>query len=469
MNKSIVGAVWLMLASCALAEIDAVPIYQVINAQGDFIQVTLTHDIYRYSSQPDLHDLVVQDAEKNPLPYHVLTAKEQPQTSEPKFIATSLPFFPIAVDATPDTLRKLHTQAANLRGNNLQIVTSDKILDNKTPEFYLVDVSKLDHDITSIVVDWMANPGNEYLEVQLEGTHNLQDWDALASATLVQITQQRQSLKRDHIAVSLAKNDYQFLRLRVIRGADNLQITQINAEQKIGGPTPATVQQESWPVAGQPAKDQNTVYFATPHSKSQPVAAWEFMRDETTPVESLAVDFGNSVYADEVKVFSRRAENQQWQLQYQGIMFNAQVGSQWQKNDAIKLGRYFNHNSDSFWRLELNQSMRGKVNPQLILSWRPFELQFIGNSKPPFQLAITSNSESSLYRDQVFTQMTSATKPQWKQASLQALKVEVSSVKKPAPFNWKQWLFWGLLLVAVVVLLGFSLRLFKQIDSSAGR
>ena len=233
MNRSIFGIALLAIANFASAATEPVSIYQVINTQGDFIQVSLTHDIYRYSIQPNLSDLVVMDAEKNPLPFRLLPATPQIQNAEPKITSTSLPFFPVAVDATPDTLRKLHTQAINVQGDKLQIATSDKTLNNKTPEFYLVDLTKLDHDITSMVIEWTANPGNEYLEVQLEGARNLQDWTSLANATLVQIAQQGQSVTRNRIDLFLAKKDYEFLRLRIIRGADNLQITRISAEEKM--------------------------------------------------------------------------------------------------------------------------------------------------------------------------------------------------------------------------------------------
>lgn len=451
------------LSSVAFASQDATPIYQVSDAQGTFIQVPLTHDIYRYTSHSNLQNLVVLDAEKNPLPYRLVAIAPQEQKKEPSVIVNALAFFPVAVDATPDTLRKLHTSQVKVQGDSVQIATSDKTLNNQTPEFYLVDISKLDHGITSLIVDWDAQATNQYLEVELEATRNLQDWISLGNSTLVQINQQEQSLKRNHINLAMAQKEYEFLRLRVLRGAENLHITGVTAEQKIGAPEQIKKISETWSLSGQLAKEQSTVYFPNSHSKAYAVAAWEYVRDEATPVESIAIDFGTNTYGDNAKLFSRNAENQNWQLQNQGIWFNAQIGSQWQKSDAVNI--YRNH--DKFWRIELNESAKNISAPQLVFTWQPTQLQIILNNKPPFVLAISTDQNSSYNREQIFSQIISASSPTWSAANLIKLNVQPEAIAAAAKtVDWKQWIFWAALLLAVAVLIVFSLKLFKQFKNA---
>lgn len=462
MNKFIANLARIILLGSptfAMAEQNATPIYQVSDAQGIFIQVPLTHEIYRYTSHANLQNIVVLDAEKNPLPYRLITIAPQEQKKEPTLIVNPLAFFPIAIDATPDTLRKLHTSQVKVQGSGVQIATSDKTLNNKTPEFYLVDISKLDHDITSLIIDWNAQVANQYLELELEATRNLQDWSSLGNATLVQINQLEQSLKHNHINVAIARKEYEFLRLRVLRGAENLQITGVAAEQKIGA-TEIQKVNEAWNVAGQLAKTQTTVYFPNSHSKTYAVAAWEYIRDEATPIESLAIDFGTNTYGNSAKLFSRDAENQSWQLQHQGIWFNAQVGSKWQKSDAVNV--YRNH--DKFWRLELNESAKNMSAPQLVFAWQPTQLQIIANNKTPFMLAISTDKSSGDNREQVFNQILSSASPQWQAATLIKLNVQPEAVTSASKaIDWKQWIFWAAILLAVVVLVVFSLKLVKQL------
>lgn len=438
------------------------PIYQVNDVQGTFLQVPLTHDIYRYSQHANLQDLEVLDADQNPLPYRLVSIVPEAKPTEPKIVISQLNFFPVAADATPDTLRKLHSTQVKVQGDKVLVTTSDKTLNNTTPEFYLVDVSELDHDLTSLSIDWLAQIDNQYLEVELEASRNLQDWFSLAKSTLVQINQQEQSLKRNHIDVSIAKKDYEFLRLKILRGAENLHITAVAAEQKIGLSVDAPLVKEEWSLGGVLAKNQTTVYLLNSHSKSYPVSAWEFIRNETTPVDTVAIDFGTHTYGDGAKIFSRNATNQNWQLQQQGIWFNALVGSQWQKSNPVSVVR----NHDRYWRIELNESAKN-INPNVIFGWAPIQLQIITNNKPPYILAINGSGNNGYNREQVFQQILTTSVPVWINAGLTSLNVqpEAISVAQKA-LDWKQWLFWVALMLAVGVLLVFSLKLFKQLNIS---
>ncbi len=458
------SAIGILLGLISLAHTTgaATAIYQVNETKGTFLQVPLDHEVYTYSKQPNLQDLLVLDADKNPLPYRFVSVAAKNDSTEEKIISDSLHFFPVAVDASPDTLRKLHTTQVAVRGNNIQIATSDKTLDNTTPEFYLIDISQLHHSLTGLSIDWAAQTSNDYLEVELEATRNLQDWFSLATATLVQINQQEQSLKRNHIDVNIAKKDYEFLRLRILRGAEHLQITQVIAEQKLGA-VPEKIAKETWAIKGLLAKTQSTVYLPNSHSKSYPVTAWEFTRNENTPIDSLSIDFGSAIYGDSAKIFSRAGEDQHWQLQHQGIWFNALVGSQWQKSNPVTIYA----NRDKFWRIELNDSAKNISAPNLVFGWQPTQLQIITNNKPPYLLAVDNQKNMSFNGDQVFNQILAASTPVWVSTGLTKLNIQPDDITQPKkPVDWKQWLFWVALLLAVGVLLGFSLKLFKQLKAS---
>lgn len=441
------------------------PIYQISETQGTFIQVPLTHDIYRFSHEANLSDIVVLDMMQNKLSYRLAPlAPEQEKAVQPAVnvvASDALPFYPVPVDATPDTIRKLHTTQVKVQGSSVQISTTDKTQNNQNPEFYLIDVSKLVHDINSLTIDWVANEANQYLEIELEGSRNLQDWSLLGHNTLVLINQQDQVLKRNQIDVNIAKKDFEFLRVRVLRGGENLQITGVTAEQKNSveaAPQPVI---ETWSLTAQLAKNQTSVYFANSHSKSTSVSAWEFTRAESTPVDTLNIDFGNSAYGDIAKIFSRNSEEQNWQLLQKGIWFNAQVGDQWQKSEPVNVNR----NTDKYWRIELNEAAKGNTNPVLVLGWKPVQLQIITNNKPPYKLAVSKLSDESYTRNQVFNELIGKAKPTWTTSSLISLNVKPEEIHVTEnPVNWTQWLFWAALILAVIVLLIFSLKLFKQMQ-----
>lgn len=466
MNKYITSIAVILGSVCLInLAYGATAIYQLNETQGTFLQVPLTHEIYRYSQQTNLQDVEVLDADKNALPYRLVTIAPEVKQIDPKILVDELRFFPIAADATPDTLRKFHSTHIKVQGDSVQVTTSDKTLANANPEFYLIDVSKLDHDATSLGIDWVPQTDNQYLEVELEATRNLQDWFFLAKSTLVQIEQEEHHLKRNHIEVAIAKKDFEFLRLRILRGANNLQITHVTAEQRIGAAEKPHIEKESWSLMGDLAKNQNTVYLPNSHSKSYPVAAWEFIRNDTAPIDSIAIDFGTQTYGDSARIFSRTTENQNWQLQQQGIWFNAQIGKEWQKSNPVNI---VPPNRDKYWRIELNETLRDKLIPSLIVGWQPTQLQIITNNKPPYVLAINQDKTTSYNREQVFNQILATANPAWVSTGLIPLNVQPEAlINAPKAIDWKQWLFWVALMLAVSVLLVFSLKLFKQFNRNS--
>ncbi len=461
MNKFLVGAFsFLFMGQALAAESNAIAIYEVQNAQGSFIQVPLTHELYSYSQHPNLHNLAVLDAEQNSLPYRLVSTNQRGH-AEPKIISSSLAFFPVAADATPDSLRKLQVTHVSVQGNKVQIATSDKLLDSKAPEFYLIDISKIEFDISKLRIDWDVQTDNQYLEVELAATSNLQDWISLGRATLVNLSAQGQSLKRNSIDANIAKGEYEFLRIRVVRGAENLKISQVIAEQKQILPELPQKLRESWRLQGELAKTQTSLYLPSSHSKTYPVAAWEFARNEVTPIEQMSIDLGANYYGDRVILLSRNNLNENWQLQHQGVWFNVQLGSQWQASDSIAL----RFNSAKYWRLELSSLASSIKNPALVFFWYPLELQFIANHKPPFTLAIQPNQIDRNNREQIFEQILATSSPNWERASLHKLDVSPDAVTNiPTSRDWKQWIFWCALMLAVVVLLLFSFKLFKQLN-----
>ncbi len=453
-------AVFVMSPSVAFC---ATPIYEITEANGTFVQVPLQYGVFQYTTSTTLDDLVVLDSSGNSLPYRVVAVTPQNPELKENISIEPLAFFPVAPDATPDTLRKLHTTQVSINENKTQVITSDKTLNNAIPEFYLIDVSKVDHDLSGISVDWSGQANNQYLEVELEATHDLSTWFPVAKTTLIRISQDGESLTRNLIAIKILKKDFEFLRIKILRGAENLVITKIFGEQRTEQLAEKPLLKETWSVKGKVATSQATVYVPNSHSKAVSVAAWEFERDEIAPIDKIAIDFGTTSYAGGVKILSRDDENKKWSLRHQGIWFNTQVGDSWEKSTPIN-----NYpNRDRFWRIELNESARSIPNPSLIVGWQPYQLQIITNNKPPYTLAVETDKKAGENRDQVFNQILSATNPQWVEARLKSLDASPTTFdKSKKAVDWKQWLFWVALILAVGVLLAFSLKLLKQLNST---
>ena len=57
----------LLLGASTLVNAEVIPVYQIDDAPGTYVQTTLTHDIYRYTADSQLNDLVVVDQQGNKL------------------------------------------------------------------------------------------------------------------------------------------------------------------------------------------------------------------------------------------------------------------------------------------------------------------------------------------------------------------------------------------------------------------
>ena len=446
------------------ASAEVIPVYQINEAPGTYVQTTLTHDIYRYSAGTQLNDLVVTDQQGNKLPYRITAPSTQ--VSEQSQLSNAR-FFPVVVGLPPEALIALSSASIRLDANRISVsvekTDNEKLQDQSAPvDFYVVDVSDVKTRIDKLVVDWQASDANQYLEVQVSGTNDLSSWSSITQTTLVQLQKEGQLLTRNKIAVNLGERHYAYLRLKFTRGNENLQLTKVQIEntEKIAN----AMVVDQWEVKGALAKDQNSAIRAGNHAATIPIAAWEFARDDVAPVTNISLNLGNTMYGDNIKVFSRNNQKQPWQLRHQGIWFNAQVGSDWQQSDAINIY----NTSDTYWRVELNELVRTTLNPTLVFHRQPQTLQFIANNAAPYKIAIDDEAAPNNQHTsaQIFSQLVGGKELQWGQVVFTELKPSIDSFARTGmQVSWKTILFCGILFLAVAVLVGVAVRLMGQMKN----
>jgi hypothetical protein len=449
-------------SAITLAEVT--PVYQINEVPGTYVQTMLTHDIYRYSADAQLNDLAVTDQQGNKLPYRIVapsvTRAEQAQQ-------TNVRFFPVAVGAAPETLLALSSASIRLDANEISVsvVKTDKEeLQNHAvaTDFYVVDLSDLRSRADQLIVLWPASEQHQYLEVQVNGTNDMTNWTPVTKTTLVQLHKGGEQLTRNKIALNLSLNQYAYLQLKFTRGGEQLQLTQVQVENidKIASAPVA----DAWQLAGTLAKKQESALHSINGGKKAPVAAWEFTRDDIAPVSQLNISLGTIMYGDNIKVFSRGSEKQPWQLLHQGIWFNAQVGDIWQQSDAINI----HNNTDTQWRIELNELVRTTASPHLTFIRQPQILQFIANNAAPYNIAIDTDAAPGTQQtsSQIFTQLVNGQERDWAPVSYTELKPNINNFARHSmQMSWKTILFWMIIIGAVLVLVGVAVRLMGQMST----
>jgi hypothetical protein len=462
--KKYLSTIAMALGFSAVSNADIVPVYQINAATGSYVQTTLTHDIYRYSADTQLKDLIVTDQQGNKLPYRI----SAPNTKTSVQIQqTPVRYFAVPVGAAPETLLVLSSASIRLADNEISVSVekgSAPVPENQTvpTDFYLVDLSDVRMRVDNLSILWPINEAHQYLEVEVSGTNDMTNWTPITNTTLVQLQKEGEYLTRNKIATNLSEMQYAYVRLKFTRGGDNLKLTNVHIENTVAVANAPAV--DTWEVQGALAEKQDSAMLAERHTNHMPVAAWEFIRDDIAPVNQVSVNVGNIQYGDRITIFSRRSSKQPWQLVHQGIWFNAQIGSDWQRSDAI--GIY--SNSDTQWRLELNELVRTSVKPTLVFHRTAQTLQFIANNTAPYNIAIDNQATTNhqAVSSQIFAQLINGKDVQWESVNVEPLNPGLGSfARHHIEISWRTILFWVVLIGAVGVLVFVAVRLVGQMHA----
>lgn len=453
----------LLLGLGMWANADVIPVYQIKDTAETYLQTTITHDIYRYSSSIQLNDVVVTDKEGNKLPYRITPPSTQ---SSEQSHQKSVRFFPVAVGVPPEIILALSSASIRLDDNGIS-VSAEKTINTELQEqaapidFYVVDLSELRERADKLVVNWQVNETNQYLEVQVSGTNDLTNWAPLAQSTLAQLQKDGERLTSNKLTLNIAEKQYAYLRLKFTRGGEKLELTDVHVENtdKIPNVPPADI----WNVDGELADEQDSA-LRSADLKNTPVAAWEFTREDIAPLNAVSLDLGATAYGDSIKVFSRSSEKKTWQLVHQGVWFNAQVGNEWRHSNPINLQGA----SEVYWRVEFNERVNKTLTPALVFHRQPQHLQFIANNAAHYNIAIDTQAAPNNQQTstEIFSQLINGKNVHWAQTNFTELKPSLSSFTRHATlFSWKTALFWIVLLGAVGTLIFVTLRLMGQMKN----
>jgi hypothetical protein len=455
-----------LLLSCGsilTVQAETIPVYKLGQAQGTYLETVITHDLYRYSSDARLKDVVVIDARGNKLPYRI--SAPDAQIAE-RVEQIPVRFFPVAVGTAPETLLALSSASIRLDANEISVSVeksiNEQLQDKAAPiDFYIVDLSDIKQRVDTLKINWTANESAQYVEVQVSGTNDLTNWTHLAQITLVQLQKDGQSLTRNKVPLNLTELQYAYLRVKSLGGGGQLHLSNVEIENTTKTAKPPIP--DRWEVTGQVAADQDSALRVGTPSLSMPVAAWEYQRDDIAPVTRIGLQLGTVVYGDLARIYSRPDKKYPWQLVHQGIWFNTQIGSDWQHSDEFTLY----NNSDMYWRVELHQQVRTTANPVLIFHRSPETLQFIANDAAPFQIAIETDPklQNQNTNMQIFSALVSGKNPGWMEVNIEKLNPDIRQFARHGmQISWKTILFWSVLLIAVGVLVLLAAKLLKQVS-----
>jgi hypothetical protein len=452
------GVMFTAALSSAAACGVVIPVY-TLDGASNYLEMPIDADLYRYSNSVTLSDVSIVDARGESLPYRVVV--ENARESVVKQIPVR--FFSIAVGEPPETLLIRSSASIRLSDNQITVdaekaAPSNVTQPNESIDFYVVDLSDYRDPVDSLQIRWPQGTSTDLLTVRVEGTNDLSTWIPLTTAGLAQVEQGGQRLVKNSIRLNLPPQKYAYLRIKAKDRAttpflSEISLTAVEHAENVNS------------VEGMMRGIKLATNTSAMKGAPDPTAVFEFARDDITPIEALSIDLQGASYSQELRVYSRSDTRLPWQRVYEGIWFNVHVGDQWHQSDAVSLGGAIH----PYWRVELMGDVANDVIPVLDLRYRTQRLQFLASGHRPYELRIDTNAKVNFANpgDDVIRRVIGDTPVTWETASSIDLSPALDQFPRHQPTGyWRGVLFWGVLLLAVGVLIALSIKLLKQLPST---
>lgn len=455
---------WLLaLAAICLADPgragEAVPLFHINAKPEAAVELQLGPDIYRLSQRSNLSDLVLVDEQGNRLPFTIQPRQEITFTGT---ASTRVGFYPVTIES--DTGQSRLDQGTTIILDQRQIrieIDKQQARDPVAPTFYLLDIRDLKHPVTHLRIEWPEEEADHYRKMTIAGSQDLQQWTPLAEHALVRLHDKDQSLYQNRIPLKLSPGAWHYLKLSLVEKPEPLTIAGLYLEAEV-----EQMQQPSrdyWTIKGTPSRSQVSVVPRGQNLKAAAVAAWEFEREELLPISQISLNLGEKSYSGNIALYTRAKNSLDWQLVHRGLWFNTPVADRWKKSDDLSLSA----NSHRFWRLEMDESYRDQLQPELVLSYPAQVLRFIASPFAPYRVAVDPSNPNNYpqIQAQIFQQILGNHQPDWQSVEVSPLFAEDlrPAIRTSRP-DWKITLFWITLITAVLLLTGFAWRLIRQMQ-----
>lgn len=397
---------------------------------------------YEGAAHADLGDLRVFNGAGEPVPYAFMP-RPAPGTAEPP--ALLLRYFPLqgARGTGADALEVRVQRNAN---GTLVHVTSNGTPGKTTRTLvgYLVDASALKQPPSVLELDWRRT-GDLVGTLTVEGSDDLARWTVLtAAAPLVSLQFDGQRLEQK--SVELPAVHYKYLRLSWPTGQTPVELIALHARPRA--------------VRVEPERRWKTVVASTGAEAGEHL----FDLGGRLPVDRLRIGLPQPNTLASVEVLARNADDQPWGLIAAGVLYRLQRDGREIVNPDLAVAG----NSWRFWLLRVDQKGGGlgQGEPTLQVGWVPQQLVFVARGSAPFQLAYgNASAQPGAYpiativpgwrSDEELQAASATTGAQRELAGARALR---------APVDYKTWMLWGSLVLAVALLAWMAWQLMRQMQ-----
>lgn len=414
-----------------------------LDGDGSAWQVELPIEVYAVLTDRELRDLVVVDAQGNPVPTALRAAESAPATSA----LSALPLFALppsaqAADESPLNLRIERDADGRLRSLDADLGSTKA---NAATNDWLIDASRLAAGIDSLRLDW--DDANGTAQFAISASNDLQNWrTVVGTASVLSLAQNGNRLDRHDIYLSGVHAKY--LRLRRLDHGPMLPGLRVSAATSARADPVRAARQ--WIVA--------TAQDAAAAPAGSDAKEYRYTLPGALPVEALKFDLADDNSVARVDVSGRRSEGATWYARAEFTAFRLHSEGTTIGNDEVALAGIAR---DTQWRARAATPLN--LPPRLSLAWRPDRFIFLGEGKGQYRLAAGSVTarRADYPVDVALAQLRGKLGADWQPplARLGARETLAgdAALQLPAPaakHDWKTFLLWAVL-VGAAALIGY--------------
>ncbi|GHC00076.1 DUF3999 domain-containing protein [Thermomonas carbonis] len=414
---------------------------------GGAYRVVLDREVYRRLQSPQLHDLVVVNAQGTPVATAVFPADAPLAQSA---TAVSLPWFPLPVDAgaSRQDIAAISEIATDGSLRRVELRSPGSTTTAPGDGGCVIDASQLRGPLAALRFTWSDEAPFDR-GYRVSASDDLRQWrDIVADARLVQLRNNEQRIIESRIVLPAVQARYLRLLPTTPQGS-GLSVTGVFAEP-VGRIAAPALQWEE--LQGKRVE--------TPQGPT-----FEYALDGRFPVEAAdVVSAGNSTRGWTLE--SRDDDASAWRSAASPwVAYRIDSGGKASSSPPQPVHGNSRHRH---WRLLAREPSEGAA-PVLRLGYRPEVVVFLAEGAPPF--ALFAGSARASRQDAPLPQLVEALRAErgrdWQPATAmlgtrQRLAGDVALQPLAPPTDWKRWLLWGVLIIGALLVAGFAFSLLRS-------
>lgn len=413
------------------------------------IETPLPDEVYRTVTRADLGDLRVFNADGVPVPHAFCAA---PESIAPEITEQPLQVF-VLRGREPVYTTGSRVAVETPAGTRVDVeeapAPATEVVSGRV---HIIDARQAAEPLRAIRFDWQSSDGASEVQVRIESSGDLDQWQVVVPASTLLIARQgEQELRRERI--QLPQREYEYLRVQRVDGGPPLEINSVTAE-RVG--TAEQIEPVWFNARRLESKDADVLLFDADH-----VAPVSYARLRP-PLENSSVN---------ISLQSRADEEASWSSRWTGETYVIVSDTARRESPPAR----FAPTADRYWRVHLLKDAQVYDASVLELGYRPTRLRFLAQGPGPYMVAFGSR-RAEVARpalcDGLLGDVSAADRERMVEVGYagEVTPLGGDAALKPLPKKTplRVVVLWAVLVVGVALLIGMALSLLKRVRKPPG-